>query len=492
MDAETPAMTRLDARARDLLQDSQMDPALRTSTARATQQRARFEALRRRVFTEQEEGAARWRLTWMVPFQVSIVALLVLGGESRGRAVAQVIVVAINCVLFGLRTRSNHPLLRKFGFLVGVASYFVLLVTTGGLGSPLLIMSGMMLAAAAFTVHDPRWLKSAVFLAFFAGVLGLSFVWHSTLAVVPYPLADAGGITALYVAVALVTTVFVMMGVYRMGCSMTQGYERAALELAERREELCSAGEDRSRALEGLAARLAHEVKNPLAAIKGLSTHMARSATDEKTAERLAIVAAEADRLQSIVDGFLSFSRGLDDLDVAAVKPHEIVHELEVLLETRAEEAGVKLVVSGDPNLQLDADGPKLRQALLNLVINAIQASPRGSTVSLMVTSDCEGARITVRDDGVGMTPEVLERIRKPYFTTKEGGTGLGVAVARGIVEQHGGHMDIKSASGKGTTISIVLPMKARPCMKLPNPLRDSAGGKTNDAEVAPVPAGVR
>jgi signal transduction histidine kinase len=252
-----------------------------------------------------------------------------------------------------------------------------------------------------------------------------------------------------------------------MGGTMTRGYERAALELAERREELCTAGEDRSRALEGLAARLAHEVKNPLAAIKGLSTHMARSAADPKTAERLSIVAAEADRLQAIVDGFLSFSRGLDDLNVAPVKPREVVHELEVLLETRAEEAGVALQVKGDPDLCLDADAPKLRQALLNLVL-------------------------TVHDDGVGMTPEVLERIRKPYFTTKEGGTGLGVAVARGIVEQHGGRMDIKSASGKGTTVTIVLPTKAKPCLKLPNPLRDSAAAKASEPEVAPIHAGVR
>jgi signal transduction histidine kinase len=480
------------ARARDLLQDSAMDPALRTSTARAAQQRARFEALRRRVFDEQEEGSARWRLTWMLPFQLIVVALLVVRGESHGRAAAQCIVVGVMALQFILRTRSRHPLLRKGGIFVGITGFFVLLVTTGGLASPLLIMGTMMLSAAAFTIHDPRWLKGAVFLGFLGAVLGLAFAWHTSLATVPYPLADASGITADYVAVALISTAFVMMGVYRMGCNMTRGYERAALELAERREELCSAGEDRSRALEGLAARLAHEVKNPLAAIKGLSTHMARSATDQKTAERLAIVAAEADRLQSIVDGFLSFSRGLDDLEVATVKPHEIVHELEVLLETRAEEAGVKLAVAGDPVLQLDADGPKLRQALLNLVLNAIQASPRGSTVALKVASDCEGAKITVQDDGVGMTPEVLDRIRKPYFTTKEGGTGLGVAVARGIVEQHGGRMDIRSASGKGTTVSIVLPMKAKPCMKLPNPLRDSAGGKTGEPEVAPITAGVR
>jgi signal transduction histidine kinase len=469
-----------------------MDPALRTTGARALQQKARFEALRRKVFEEQEEGSARWRLQWMLPFQFGMVALLILRGESAGRAIAQSIVVAVMLVMTLLRMRSNHPAFRKGGLLVGIAGYFVLLGTTGGLASPLLIMGTMLLSAAAFTVHHPRWLKGAVFGAFVLAMMGLCFAWHSGGAMVPFPLADANGLTADYVVVSLSTTFFMMAGVYRMGCTATAGYERAALELAERREELCSAGEDRSRALEGLAARLAHEVKNPLAAIKGLSTHMARSASDPKTAERLAIVAAEADRLQSIVDGFLSFSRGLDDLVVAPMKPRAVAHELEVLLETRAEEAGVSLVVSGDPELTLAGDAPKLRQALLNLVINAIQASPRGSTVGIAVAGGCEGARITVHDDGVGMTPEVLERIRKPYFTTKEGGTGLGVAVARGIVEQHGGHLDIRSASGKGTTITITLPMKAKPCMKLPNPLRDAEAAKGDKPETAPVPAGVR
>ena len=70
------------------------------------------------------------------------------------------------------------------------------------------------------------------------------------------------------------------------------------------------------------------------------------------------------------------------------------------------------------------------------------------------------------------MSPEVLDRIRKPYFTTKEGGTGLGLAVARGLVEQHGGSLEFKSAPRTGTTVTILLPMKAKPCARLPNPGR--------------------
>jgi signal transduction histidine kinase len=271
-----------------------------------------------------------------------------------------------------------------------------------------------------------------------------------------------------------------MAGVFRMGCHMTLGYERAALELAARREQLCGEAEERTRSLEGVAARLAHEVKNPLAAIKGLSTHMARNAADAKTAERLAIVAAEADRLQAIVDGFLSFSRGLDELKIAPTRPHEVGRELGVLLETRAQEAGVTIEVSGDETLVIDADVRKLRQALLNIVINAIQASPRGSKVGIDVTRECTGVLMTVRDDGLGMSPEILERIRKPYFTTKEGGTGLGVAVARGVVEQHGGKLEFKSAAGKGTVVSIRLPASANACPCLPMPWRSA---KTESAE---------
>jgi len=442
------------------------------ASPRVLQQRARFDALRTRVFEEMGRGAARWRLTWILPFNVFVVVLLVARGESPGRALWQGAAVALIGVLFISRIFSNNRILKAGSLLFGVGSYFVLLATTGGLASPLLMTGGMMMAAAAITVVEPRWLRGAVFVLFLVGFVSLALLSRTSALAGALPLAS-GLATPEYVSLALLASVFGMMGIYRIGCTMTRGYERAAMELAERREELCSETEDRTRALEGMAARLAHEVKNPLAAIKGLSVHMARNASDPKTAERLAIVAAEADRLQGIVEGFLTFSRGLDDLVVAPTKPHEVARELAVLLETRAEDAGVTLELTGDEALVLDADARKLRQALLNIVLNAIQASPRGATVRLAVSKACgEGARLTVHDDGTGMTPEVLDRIRKPYFTTKEGGTGLGVAVARGLVEQHGGRLEYKSVPGTGTTVTISLPMKAKPCTRLPNPAR--------------------
>ena len=215
-----------------------------------------------------------------------------------------------------------------------------------------------------------------------------------------------------------------------------------------------------------------------LAAIKGLSTHVARNATDDKVKERLTIVAAEAERLQEIVEGFLSFSRGLDDLSIGPTKPYDIARELSLLLETRAADAGVTLEVRGSRELTLNADGKKLRQALLNLVLNAMQASTRGTTVTLEVAKSCSDGAAVVRvmDRGAGMGPSILERIRKPYYTTKEGGSGLGIAVARGIIEQHGGSLRFESTSGRGTTATVMLPACAMEAqakkMTLPNPCR--------------------
>jgi signal transduction histidine kinase len=147
--------------------------------------------------------------------------------------------------------------------------------------------------------------------------------------------------------------------------------------------------------------------------------------------------------------------------------------------------------VRGSRELSLNADGKKLRQALLNLVLNAMQASTKGSTVSLEVAKSCaDGAAvIRVQDRGQGMTPEILDRIRKPYFTTKEGGSGLGIAVARGIIEQHGGTLRFESTSGRGTVATVMLPpcalaaQTAKGRHKLPNPCREAFEKKLEKIE---------
>jgi signal transduction histidine kinase len=351
------------------------------------------------------------------------------------------------------------------------------------------------LVSAAFSPIGKR-ARTAVFGLFFAGYLFMALALRTSIGQLAAPLAPTGPLpTPEYVILAGLSAVFVGFSIYQIGARISELYERIALELAARREEVCSDTEDRTRALEGIAARLAHEVKNPLAAIKGLSALMARQATDPKVAERMSIVAGEADRLQSIVEGFLSFSRGLDELTLGPTKPYEIARELTVLLETRADEMGVALEVTGNQEFVLNADGRKLRQALLNLVLNAMQASPRGEKVTIHVSKSCGwGACLTVTDRGQGMPADVLERIKKPYFTTRKGGTGLGIAVARGLIEQHGGRLEYKSTPGTGTIANIELPvcaLKAKLADHLPNPARDVPPAVVHDGELVRADNGV-
>ena len=440
-------------------------------------QRARFEAVRRRVFEEMQDAASRKRTSMMVPFQVIVVAILAARGTPAVRLGIQIGAFALCLVAMSVaeRTRGGRSVL---AFLFASVCILVGVGNTGGLSSPLLLSIVPFLLASAMNPNLDR--KRFGVLAFFLfGFIAMAICSDTAIGELSGPLApQVRWASSEYIALSFVSATMAALAVFKMGRGISVAYEHIALELAVRREELCDESEGRTRALEGIAARLAHEVKNPLAAIKGLSTHVARNATDEKVKERLTIVAAEAERLQEIVEGFLSFSRGLDDLSIGPTKPYEIARELSLLLETRAADAGVTLEVRGSRELTLNADGKKLRQALLNLVLNAMQASTRGTTVTLEVAKSCSDGAAVVRvmDRGAGMGPEIISRIQKPYYTTKEGGSGLGIAVARGIIEQHGGALRFESTSGRGTTATVVLPACANAAqakkMKLPNPCR--------------------
>jgi signal transduction histidine kinase len=443
--------------------------------------RARFEALRRTIFAEMGQAQARMRLAMIAPFHAIVLALLAFRGFPPARLLVQTVAFLFLCGVFAFRTSPvNHKSLPQFS--LSFLTFLVSVANTGGLASPLLPLGLPILAGASVILANG--VRGKIFFALCAaGFTALALLSRTLVGNLPPPLTPHDGHPSPeYLVIAFGSLGFSLLTISRFGAYVASAYERVALELANRREELCNEGEDRTRALEGVAARLAHEVKNPLAAIKGLSTHMARNASDPKSAERLAIVAAEADRLQSIVESYLSFSRGLEELNVAMTKPFDIARELTLLLETRAADAGVTLEVTGSADVELNADARKLRQALLNFVLNAMQASSSGQKVTVDIGRACsvDGfLRLRVVDHGAGMSPEILERISKPYFTTREGGTGLGVAVARGIIEQHGGHVRYETVPGKGTTVVVDLPRCALSApgaqKRLPKPLCEKA-----------------
>lgn len=460
-------------------------------------ERERYEAIRRRVFAEMAEVGSRKRMVMMVPFQAIVLATLLVRHAPPARVAIQAAAYAILTLGLTVVERARSRRLKVAAYIAVQTAFFVSIGNTGGLSSPLLLMTVPFLFGLAMNSELSTRKRIGFFGVFCVGFVVMAVASRSCIGQLFTPLAPKlEWASGEFVFLSLVSGIVAALTCFKMGRKVSSAYERIALELAVRREELCDESEGRTRALEGIAARLAHEVKNPLAAIKGLSTHVARSASDAKVKERLTIVANEAERLQEIVEGFLSFSRGLDDLDVAPTRPYDIARELSLLLETRAADAGVSIEVRGSRELTLNADGKKLRQAMLNLVLNAMQASTRGTTVTLEVAkSYADGsAQIKVLDRGAGMTPDVLDRIRKPYFTTKEGGSGLGIAVARGIIEQHGGTLRFESTSGRGTTATVVLPACANEsgCKKpkLPNPcVKAGQGSPRGEVLVPSVPS---
>jgi signal transduction histidine kinase len=252
---------------------------------------------------------------------------------------------------------------------------------------------------------------------------------------------------------------------------MTLAASKAGHSMACLREERLSDAEAQLRRLQSVGAKVAHELKNPLASIKGLCQLVARTPESERTQERLAVVASEISRMETILNEYLSFSRPLEDLRPEALDVNAIARDVLDVLAGRADQAGVTLSLDGGAPA-VHGDARRLKEALINLVANAIEATPSGGTVALRLRNGGNVVMLEVRDTGRGIAPEDLDRIGTSFFTTRPNGTGLGVVLAQGVINQHGGTLTYASTLGHGTTATITLPVKAQ---ALPEPAARAA-----------------
>lgn len=215
--------------------------------------------------------------------------------------------------------------------------------------------------------------------------------------------------------------------------------------------------------LGNLAATVAHEIRNPLNSISvGLQRLKAEfhPTQDEDQYDRfIGLMRGEVQRLNYIVEEFLSLARPLD-LKPEPVLIDDLLNELTLLAENNADPAKVHLRVVVPENLPpIKVDRNHLKQLLLNLVLNGIQAMPDGGTLRLEARPAGKFLLLTVADTGTGIAPAVLARVFEPYFTTKANGSGLGLAIARRIAEAHGGTISAKSEVDKGSQFEISLPL---------------------------------
>ena len=246
---------------------------------------------------------------------------------------------------------------------------------------------------------------------------------------------------------------------HTMVSKMTRAASKAGHSMACLREERLSDAEAQLRRLQSVGAKVAHELKNPLASIKGLCQLVARTPESERTQDRLAVVASEISRMETILNEYLSFSRPLEDLRPEMLDVTAIARDVLDVLAGRADQAGVNMTLDGGI-ARVHGDGRRLKEALINLVSNAIEATPNGGSVALRLRNGGNAVVIEVRDSGRGIAPEDLDRIGTSFFTTRPNGTGLGVVLAQGVINQHGGTLTYASSLGHGTTATVMLPVK--------------------------------
>ncbi len=217
-----------------------------------------------------------------------------------------------------------------------------------------------------------------------------------------------------------------------------------------------------------MAAVVAHEVNNPLSGIltyakllrKWVGSGQAEHEKREEAMECLDLIAAESRRCGDLIRNLLSLSR-TTPMNLQSTELHDVIDRCLLLVRHQFELNGIELQQNRAADLPLvSCDPAQIEQVLLALIMNAIDAMPRGGTLWLETQLTLDEVEIKVRDDGAGIAPDVLPQIFEPFVTTKESGhgVGLGLAISRGIVERHNGRIEVESQLGRGTTFTVTLP----------------------------------
>jgi signal transduction histidine kinase len=268
------------------------------------------------------------------------------------------------------------------------------------------------------------------------------------------------------------------------------GLEESCRELQRQSEQIIAVEEQLRRTeklstLGELAAVLAHEIRNPLGSIRGTAEILKDDyRPGDPKYEFIEIQIKETERLNRVVEEFLRMAHPRQEAEMGRTPVGPELETIITLTAADAKKRGIALELSqADTDLAVRGDGEKLRQAFLNIVINALQSTPAGGRVTIKAARAGANCAIRFSDSGPGMDEATLARIFDPFFTTKPDGTGLGLPITKKIIEGHGGTIEIESTIGKGTTVIV----------RLPDIMNPGAGGRApevNNDKAVPVSAG--
>ncbi len=236
-------------------------------------------------------------------------------------------------------------------------------------------------------------------------------------------------------------------------------------EIVNQQEQLASYGL--------IAAGIAHEVKNPLGGIRGAAELIERWSGDDRSTRAASLIVREVDRISDLVEELMVFARG-EELSLAPLNTHQILDSVIELVRLDPLSDGIAIERAYDPSIpEIMADADRLQQVFLNLMRNALQAMKAGTgrlRIETRMTLDqrltgkdlasLPTVQVVIKDNGSGISPEVFDRLATPFFTTRQKGTGLGLAVSKHWVNRHHGTLKISSSPGEGTTVRVNLPLE--------------------------------
>jgi signal transduction histidine kinase len=338
---------------------------------------------------------------------------------------------------------------------------YLLIGVTGGLTSSYYLILMVPVVAAATTLG--AWGTLTVSLVACGSYLSfLLFIDWSRYVIPPHEVRELGLRVLLFGVLALL-----MHQLSAATREQARQYAETARELAAANQNLAAAEaavrrSDRLAALGQLTAGLAHELRNPLGTMKASAEMLLRQLSDDRGVPRelAGYIRDEVDRTDSLVTRFLDFARPLKP-QLAPGDVNELADLAIKQLERRSPPLPVSFVRNYSPDIpHIQFDSQLMERVLLNLLSNAAEASPPGGVVTIKTRAAAAGVEIAVIDRGSGIDPAQLESIFNPFFTTKAGGVGLGLAIVSKIVDEHGGHVTVESEQSQGSVFRVWLPAK--------------------------------
>jgi len=405
------------------------------------------------------------RLRFVIaPLPVILGGIVLVLDETPWRRAAigsMLTAVVVVFIMHETRARRAPPTrITRVTLVLGGMIHPVILIATGGVLSPVILAMALTNFTAS-TLLETR--ASRLLLRAQASTIIAAAVLEYTQLIgtlLPVPFRAVTGFTPSPALLLL----WAMLGVFffvvtrELGLRIQAAFGDLLVRATHARDETLRMQQEQMAELTQLSAEIAHELKNPLASVKGLAALLARRSQGEQP-EALTVLRREVDRMQSTLEEFLNYSRPLVPLNLASTDLTAITREVAALHTGTSELREIAIRVEAPERFEVRCDPRKVRQILVNLLQNALEVTAAHGSVFIRVHALDDAAEVHIDDAGAGLDPAIAERVFDAGVTNKQQGSGLGLTVARGLARQHGGDVTLTARAEGGCRATLRLPL---------------------------------